>query len=74
MIEYSLECQMFYFRDLGSTNGSVAVIKEDDRIKIKGDMKFKLENVPFRIMELPWLIYNEFCLCTILVKCIVQYK
>lgn len=53
MIEYSLECQMFYFRDLGSTNGSVAVIKEDDRIKIKGDMKFKLENVPFRIMELP---------------------
>lgn len=52
-IEYSLECQMFYFRDLGSTNGSVAVIKEDDKIKIKGDMKFKLENVPFRIMELP---------------------
>ena len=37
MIEYSLECQMFYFRDLGSTNGSVAVIKEDDRIKIKED-------------------------------------
>ena len=53
MIEYSLECQMFYFRDVRSTNGSVAVIKEDDRIKIKGDMKFKLENVPFRIMELP---------------------
>ena len=53
MIEYSLECQMFYFRDIGSTNGSVAVIKEDDRIKIKGDMKFKLGNVPFRIMELP---------------------
>lgn len=53
MIEYSLECQMFYFRDLGSTNGSVAVIKEGDKIKIKGDMKFKLESVPFRIMELP---------------------
>lgn len=53
VIEYSTECQKFYFRDLGSTNGSVVVIKEDDTIKLKGDMRFKLENVPFRIMELP---------------------
>ena len=44
---------MFYYVDKGSTNGSVVVLKEDDGIRLKGDMRFKLEEVTFRIMELP---------------------
>ena len=44
---------MFYFKDCGSTNGSILLMKEDDSLKIKGEMNFKLENIPFKIMELP---------------------
>ena len=53
IIDYSTERGMFYFKDLGSTNGSMAIIKEDDTLKLKGDMKFKMNDVPFRILELP---------------------
>ena len=44
---------MFYYIDKGSRNGSVVVLKEDDGIRLKGDMRFKLEDVSFRILELP---------------------
>ena len=53
IIDISPECGLFCYRDLGSTNGSVVVIKEDDTLKLKGDMRFKLEDVSFRILELP---------------------
>ena len=53
VIEFSKECNMFYFKDCGSTNGSILLMKEDDSLKIKGEMNFKLENIPFKIMELP---------------------
>ena len=53
VIEFSKECNKFYFKDCGSTNGSILLVKEDDYLKIKGEMNFKLENIPFKIMELP---------------------
>jgi hypothetical protein len=53
VIEFSKECNMFYYKDCGSTNGSILLIKENDSLKIKGEMNFKLENIPFKIMELP---------------------
>jgi hypothetical protein len=53
VIEFSKECNMFYYKDLGSTNGSILLIKEDDNFKLKGEMNFKLENISFKIMELP---------------------
>jgi hypothetical protein len=45
------EKDLFYFKDANSTNGSSLLIKEDDVIKIKGEMNFKLENTPFTIKE-----------------------
>ena len=53
VLAYSNETNMFYYIDKGSTNGSVVVLKEDDGLRLKGDMQFKLEDVAFRIMELP---------------------
>ena len=53
IIEYSKNMQTFYYRDLGSTNGSTLIIKEGDTLKIKGEMNFKLEDVPFKIQEIP---------------------
>ena len=38
---------------MGSTNGSTLIIKESDTLKIKGEMNFKLEDVPFKIQEIP---------------------
>ena len=45
----------FYYKDCGSTNGSTLLIREDDSLKIKGEMNFKLENVSFKIKE----VYDE---------------
>jgi len=53
IIDFSKECNLFYYKDSGSTNGSILLVKEDDYLKIKGEMNFKLENIPFKIMELP---------------------
>ena len=44
---------VFYYKDAESTNGSSLIIKEDDFIRIKGEMNFKLEDVPFKIQEIP---------------------
>ena len=43
---------MFYYIDMKSTNGSTLLIKEDDIIKIKGEMNFKLEDISFNIKEI----------------------
>ena len=41
----------FFYKDENSTNGSTLLIKEDDFLKIKGKMNFKLEDIPFTIKE-----------------------
>ena len=53
IIEYSKNSQSFYYKDMGSTNGSTLIIKSGDIIKMKGEMNYKLEDVPFRIQEIP---------------------
>ena len=53
IIEFSNNIQSFYYRDLGSTNSSTLLIKENDNLKIKGIMNFKLEDTSFRIQEIP---------------------
>ena len=42
----------FYYKDKKSTNGSTLLLKEDDFIEIKGEMNFKLEDIPFKIKEI----------------------
>ncbi len=49
IIEYN--SNNFYYRDLGSINGTTLIIKRDDYLKIKGDMFFKLDDIPFKIHE-----------------------
>ena len=46
----------FMYKDAKSTNGSTLLIKEDDILKIKGEMNFKLEEISFKIKE---IIINE---------------
>ena len=53
IIEYSTNIQSFYYKDIGSTNSSILLLKEGDVLKIKGIMNFKLEDVPFKIQEIP---------------------
>ena len=52
-IDYSKDLNKFFFIDNQSTNGSIYILKEDDTLKIKGDMKFKLNDNMFHIMEIP---------------------
>ena len=42
----------FIYKDANSTNGSTLLIKEDDILKIKGEMNFKLEEISFKIKEI----------------------
>jgi hypothetical protein len=42
---------MFYYNDMKSTNGSTLLLKEDDVLKIQGEMNFKLEDISFKITE-----------------------
>ena len=42
---------MFFYNDMKSTNGSTLLLKEDDYLKIKGEMNFKLEDISFKIKE-----------------------
>ena len=41
----------FYYKDENSTNGSSLLIREDDYLRIKGEMSFKLEDISFKIKE-----------------------
>ena len=45
--------EMFFYKDEKSTNGTTLLIKEDDILRIKGEMNFKLEDIPFKIKEIP---------------------
>jgi len=42
---------IFFYNDMKSTNGSTLLIKEDDHLKLKGEMNFKLEDISFKIKE-----------------------
>ena len=42
---------MFFYNDMKSTNGSTLLLKEDDVLKIKGEMNFKLDDFSFKIKE-----------------------
>ena len=53
IIEYSKITHSFYYKDMGSTNGSTLIIKAGDILKMKGEMNYKLEDVPFKIQEIP---------------------
>ena len=53
IIEYSQNSQAFYYKDMDSTNGSTLIIKAKDILKLKGEMNFKLEDVSFKIQEIP---------------------
>ena len=52
IIDFSKEVSKFYYKDMGSTNGSTLLIKGDDDIPLHGEMNFKLEEVPFKIQEI----------------------
>ena len=53
IINFSVNSQMFYYKDTGSTNGTTLLIRENDNIRLKGEMNFKLDDVPFKIQEIP---------------------
>lgn len=53
VIEFSKINQKFYYKDMKSTNGTTLLIKKGDFLKIKGEMFFKLEDVTFKIQEIP---------------------
>ena len=42
----------YIYKDANSTNGSTLLLKEDDILKIKGEMNFKLEEISFKIKEI----------------------
>ena len=52
-IEFSKINQQFFYKDMNSTNGTTLLIKKNDFIKINGEMNFKLEDVNFKIQEIP---------------------
>jgi hypothetical protein len=41
----------YYYKDCFSTNGSTLLIREDDTLKIKGEMSLKLDDISFMITE-----------------------
>ena len=53
IIEFSRINQKFYYKDMSSTNGTTLLVKKGDFLKIKGEMNFKLEDVSFKIQEIP---------------------
>ena len=50
---FSKENKNFYYQDLKSTNGSILYMREDDTLKIKGEMRCKLNDIIFKILEIP---------------------
>ena len=49
MVDFSND--EFYYKDCESTNGSTLLIREDDCLKLNGEMSFKLEDISFKIKE-----------------------
>lgn len=53
VIEFSKSNHKFYYKDMNSTNGTTLLIKKDDSLRIRGEMNFKLDDVTFKIQEIP---------------------
>ena len=53
IIEFSKINRKFYYKDMKSTNGTTLLVRKGDFLKIKGEMYFKLEDVNFKIQEIP---------------------
>ena len=53
IVDFSTNSQMFYYKDMGSTNGTTLLIRENDSIRLKGEMNFKLDEIPFKVQEIP---------------------
>ena len=53
IIEFSKSNQKFYYKDMNSTNGTTLLIKKDDSLTIRREMNFKLDDVTFKIQEIP---------------------
>jgi len=53
IIEFSKSNQKFFYKDMNSTNGTTLLIKKDDSLRIRGEMNFKLDDVTFKIQEIP---------------------
>ncbi len=53
IIEFSKINRKFYYKDMKSTNGTTLLVKKGDFLKLKGEMYFKLEDVNFKIQEIP---------------------
>ena len=53
IIEFSKINKIFYYKNMSSSNGTTLLIKKGDFLKIKGEMNFKLEDVTFKIQEIP---------------------
>ena len=53
IIQFSEANNQFFYRDLNSTNGTTLLVKRNDSLRINGEMNFKLEDIPFKIQEVP---------------------
>ena len=53
IIEFSKINHNFYYKNMSHTNGTTLLIKKGDFLKIKGEMNFRLEDVAFKIQEIP---------------------
>ena len=53
IIEFSKINKKFYYKNMSYTNGTTLLIKKGDFLKIKGEMNFRLEDVAFKIQEIP---------------------
>ena len=54
-----MKMTIFFYKDENSTNGSTLLIKEDDFLKLRGKMSFKLEDMAFNIREINETTDNE---------------
>ena len=48
-IEFSYGSKTIHYKNLKNTNGFIWKMKVDDSIKIKGKMKFKVDDVSFKL-------------------------
>ena len=52
VIDFCSVTNDFYYKDMGSTNGSTLLLRSGDSIKLRGEMHFKLQDIPFKVSEL----------------------
>lgn len=52
IIDYSIDYKKFYIKDTGSTNGTFYLLKYKSRLKILGEMRFKILETKFSVCEI----------------------